>query len=108
MSPQQTPTVFLSHSHKDRRVARRLVRRLSAHSIKVWIDERELRLGSALTETLQAQIKAADALLVIASTASAVSKWVGLELECAKENDKDIIPIFIDPLSTHERFQDHL
>jgi hypothetical protein len=108
MSPQQTPTVFLSHSHKDRRVARRLVRRLSAHSIKVWIDERELRLGSALNETLQAQIKAADALLVIASNGSAVSKWVGLELECAKENDKDIIPIFIDPLSTHERFQDHL
>jgi TIR domain-containing protein len=108
MSPQQTPTVFLSHSHKDRRVARRLVRRLSAHGIKVWIDERELRLGSALTETLQAQIKAADALLVIASNASAVAKWVGLELECAKENNKDIIPIFIDPLSTHERFQDHL
>jgi len=108
MSTSKTPTVFLSHSHKDRRVARRLLRRLSAHQIKVWIDERELRLGSALTETLQAQIKAADALLVIASNASAASKWVGLELECAKDNDKDIIPIFIDPLSTHERFQDHL
>ena len=102
------PTLFLSHSHKDRRVARRLVRRLSAHGIKVWIDERELRLGSTLTESLQDQINAADALLVIASNASAVSKWVGLELECAKEHEKDIIPLFIDPVAEHECFRDHL
>jgi len=108
MSTQQTPTVFLSHSHKDRHVARRLVRRLSAHGIKVWIDERELRLGSTLAKSLQAQIKAADALLVIASNASAVSKWVGLELECAKEHEKDIIPLFTDPVDEHERFRDHL
>jgi len=102
------PTLFLSHSHKDRRVARRIVRRLSAHGIQVWIDERELRLGSTLTESLQAQIKGADALLVIASNRSAISKWVGLELECAKEHEKDIIPLFIDPVSEHERFRDHL
>src|SRR2546423_1204777 len=108
MSAQQAPTVFLSHSHKDRRVARRLVRRLTAHGIKVWIDERELRLGSILTSSLRTQIQAADTLLVIASNASAVSKWVGLELEFAKEHGKDVVPLFIDSVADHERFQDYL
>lgn len=109
MSSEQTsPTVFLSHSHADRSVARRLVRRLSAHGIKVWIDERELRLGATLTKSLRDQIQAAGLVLVIASEASAASQWVGLELAFAREHGIGIVPFLIDPVERHERFRDHL
>jgi TIR domain-containing protein len=108
MAAQTAPTVFLSHSHGDKRVARRLVRRLTAHGIKVWIDERELRLGATLTSSIRSHIEAADVLLVIASKASTESKWVGLELEFAREKNKTVIPLFIEPLAEHERFKDYL
>lgn len=108
MSTQAVPTVFLSHSHQDKRVARRLVRRLTAHGVKVWLDERELRLGAALTSTLRAQIEAADMLLVVASQAAAVSKWVGMELEFAREQGKTVVPLFVEAVADHERFRDRL
>jgi hypothetical protein len=108
MSTQPVPTVFLSHSHVDKRVARRLVRRLTAHGIKVWIDERGLRIGSTLTSSIRTQIEGADALLVVASQASAVSEWVGLELECAREHGKTVIPLFIESVEDHERFRNIL
>ncbi len=108
MTAQTTPTVFLSHSHSDKSVARALVRRLTAHGVKVWIDERELRLGETLTSSISSQIQASNTLLVIASHASAKSKWVGLELDFAREHRKSVIPFFIDPLAEHERFQTYL
>ncbi len=100
--------MFLSHSHVDRRVARRLVRRLTAHGVKVWIDERELQLGSVLTSSLRNQIQAANVVLVVASQASATSQWVKLELEFAEQQDKAVVPIFIEPVAEHERFRNRL
>jgi hypothetical protein len=108
MTGQMTPTVFLSHSHRDKRVARRLVRRLIAHGVKVWIDERELRFGATLTSSIRSQIEGANVLLVIASQAAAASKWVGLELQFAREHGQTVIPFFIEPLAEHERFRDYL
>lgn len=108
MAAQSAPIVFLSHSHDDKRVARRLVRRLTAHGVKVWIDDRELQLGATLASSIRSQIETANVLLVIASKASAGSKWVGMELEFARQQNKAIIPFFIEPLAEHERFRDYL
>lgn len=108
MSDNAAPKVFLSHSHQDKQVARRLVRRLTAHGIKIWIDERELQVGTVLTSSIRAQIERADTLLVIASRASAESNWVGLELDFAREHKKPIVPIFVEPVKEHERFGNDL
>ncbi|MGE0824311.1 MAG: toll/interleukin-1 receptor domain-containing protein [Candidatus Binatia bacterium] len=108
MATQTAPRVFLSHSHSDKRVARRLVRRLTAHGIKVWIDERELRLGAGLTSSIRGQIQNADLMLVVASQASVTSEWVGLEVEFARQQSKPIVPFFIEPVAKHDLFRDHL
>jgi hypothetical protein len=102
------PRVFLSHSHRDKRLARRIVRRLTAHRIAVWVDERELRLGAALTASIQAQIAAADVLLVVATEAAAASTWVGLEIACARQHGKTIIPVFFEAVDRAECFRDCL
>jgi hypothetical protein len=102
------PTAFLSHSHVHKRVARRVVRRLTAHGIRVWIDELELRVGATLTASIRQQIEQSDVLLVIISKDSAVSKWVELEVDFAQTKSKVIVPIFIDALAKPERFRDML
>ena len=101
-------TVFLSHSHIDKRVARRLVRRMSAHGVKVWIDERELRLGATLTAFIRDQIEQSDLMLVVVSQASAASTWVEQEVHFARQHRKPIIPLFIDSLGDRQRFRDDL
>ena len=108
MAESPTPRVFLSHSHRDKRLARRVVRQLTAHRIAVWIDERELRLGAVLSASIRAQIEASDVLLVIATEASAASTWVGLEIACAREHGKTIIPILFEPVDRAECFRNHL
>jgi hypothetical protein len=108
MAEPPSPRVFLSHSHRDKRLARRVVRRLTAHGITVWIDERELRLGAALSASIQAQIEASDVLLVVATEASAASTWVGLEIACAREHGKTIIPVLFEAVDRAECFRDHL
>ena len=45
MDSELTVTVFLSHSHRDKVVARRLLRELGARCFRVWLDEREILLG---------------------------------------------------------------
>jgi TIR domain len=60
-STTSTPTVFLSYSHRDQVVARRIVRELTERRVKTWLDERELRIGAALTASIRSQIEAADA-----------------------------------------------
>jgi TIR domain len=105
---QPFPTVFISYSHSDKDVARRLVRELTPRGVKVWLDERELRVGTALTSSIRRHIQSAETLLVVASAASANSEWVGQEIEFAKENGKTIIPLFVEAVSKHPRFKEHL
>ena len=108
MTDQAVPKVFVSYSHNDIRVARRFFRRLTAHGVMVWMDEQELQLGVALSSSIRNHIQSAHAVVVIASAASAAARWVGLELEFAKEKGTPIVPLFIEDLSEHERFRDHL
>lgn len=102
------PSVFLSYSHADRNVARRLVRELGPHGIRVWIDESELRLGAVLSSTLRDRIEAADVLVVVASAASAASRWVALEVAHAHQHGTSIVPVYIEPVDTDPLFHDHL
>jgi hypothetical protein len=100
-------TVFLSHSHHDKVVARRLRRELGAHGFRAWLDEREVPLGATLTLTLRRQIEAADVVLVVASAAAADSTWVCLEIEHARAHGRPVVPLFVEPVTKREPFRDH-
>jgi hypothetical protein len=105
---QTAPSIFLSHSHRDKTVARRVARQLNAHGFQVWLDEAELQVGAALTAALRAHIENSDVFLVVASEASSNSAWVLTELEHARKHGKPVVPLFIEPVATRERFRDHL
>ncbi|MET0659462.1 MAG: TIR domain-containing protein, partial [Steroidobacteraceae bacterium] len=81
---------------------------MHARGFEVWRDEQELRLGSALSASLRKQVEATDAVVVIASAASASSTWVALELAHAREHQRPIVPLFIEAVATAEPFRDHV
>jgi hypothetical protein len=101
------PVVFLSHSHQDKRAARRLARELRPYGLPIWVDEAELRLGAELSVTLRAQIEESDVLVVVASAASAASTWVALEVRHAQAHGKTIVPFYIDQVMREPLFRDH-
>lgn len=103
-------TSFISHSHSDKDIARRVARRLMAHGVPVWLDERELRLGDALDSSLMEHIEACGSVIVIATDRAAASRWVDLELQFATSQQpaKSIIPLFVEPLQKHELFQNYV
>ena len=104
----EPPRIFVSYTHRDKLVVRRLVRELRDYRFDVWIDEAELRLGAMLSAALQAHIEHADVVLVVASAASSTSPGVVIELAPARAHGKTIVPVFVEDVKTHELFRDLL
>jgi hypothetical protein len=85
MSPQAgsatDPTLFLSYSHRDREMVRRIARDLSQRGVLVWLDEAALFLGDRLTERIRSAIGEVDGVAVALSQQALRSTWVRAEIE---------------------------
>src|SRR5713101_460460 len=77
------PSVFLSHSSKDKEFVRHLAGELIREEITVWLDEVELRVGDNLSG-IESSIRASDYLVVVLSKAAVESGWVEREIEVAR------------------------
>jgi hypothetical protein len=77
------PSIFLSHSHRDRDLARRLREALQAHGIRTWLDEAEMQVGDSLISKIESAIQEYDYLGVVLSRNSIASKWVRVEVQMA-------------------------
>jgi len=76
-------SVFLSHNHNDKPFARRLAERLSAHGVRVWLDEAEMHVGDSLFSKIESAIRECTYLGVILSPSSVSSEWVQREVNMA-------------------------
>ena len=70
------PSVFLSHSSRDRFFARKLAEKFQALGISVWIDQAELKIGDSLIEKISSAIDKTDFVAAILSPNSIRSGWV--------------------------------
>ncbi len=77
------PSIFLSHSSRNNKFARKLASLLREREIEVWLDEAELQVGDSLIWKISAAIQNIDYLGVILSPQSVVSEWVKKEVEVA-------------------------
>lgn len=94
-------SVFLSHSHADNAIARRLARDLRAAGVTVWIDEAELGIGDSLIRNIGQSIDATDFLGVLLSNDSVRSEWVLREVEVALTQEiagrtVKVLPLVVD------------
>jgi hypothetical protein len=46
------PSIFLSHSSRDKFFVRELAKKLQDAGVEVWIDEAELKIGDSLTQKI--------------------------------------------------------
>lgn len=78
---------------------RRLAKRLEQAGYSVWLDEKELRVGDALSAEISAALKASPIVIVVVSPSSVKSKWLDYELSIATERmvigECRVIPVVI-------------
>lgn len=95
------PTVFLSHSSRDKPFVSRLAIDLKSKGVPVWFDQWELKVGDSLSERIEHGISQSGWLAVVISKNSVSSDWVQKELRAAQARelrDKSVfvLPIIID------------
>jgi WD40 repeat protein len=90
-----TPYVFISYSRADADFVGRLTQDLTEHGIASWMDRDGLRPGTPDWEQeVREAIRAAHALLLVASRDSRQSRLVKAELEVAELYGRPIYPVW--------------
>ncbi|MDH5652629.1 MAG: toll/interleukin-1 receptor domain-containing protein [Gammaproteobacteria bacterium] len=91
-------SIFLSHSHADKPLARRLAADLRAAGHSVWIDEAEIEIGDSLIGKIREGLDQVEYVAALISSASVNSEWVNKELEIASNREIDEKRVVVLPL----------
>jgi uncharacterized protein (DUF2164 family) len=75
---------FISHSSKDKTIARRLKKLIESTGHSVWLDEQNLRYGSALQDSINQGISESTDFILLASEDSMNSEYVWEEIHQAR------------------------
>jgi len=92
--------VFVSHSHKDQRIAEELSSRLSAAGVKVWLAEKELLPGDNWPLEVGKALQRSDAMVVLLSPDSVESRDVRREIAYALSSRRfegRVVPVVVRP-----------
>ncbi|MGH7983637.1 MAG: toll/interleukin-1 receptor domain-containing protein [Candidatus Udaeobacter sp.] len=85
--------IFISHSSDDKWVARQISRLLGDVGCESFLDEKDIKTGDSIDDSIQTHLKDSDHLLVVVSPSSLKSQWVFVEIGGAKALGKRIVPI---------------
>ncbi len=85
---QAAPTLFLCHSSRDKRFARRIARDLSGLGVAVWYDDWQLEAGDSLHDCIAKAIEESSCVGVVLSPDSMNSRWCKAELSQALAREK--------------------
>ena len=94
--------VFISYGSADRGRIQELVTRLRGAGITVWIDEAGIEGAAMWSEEIVSAINNSKVLILAVSANSTRSKNVVRELALASEDDKTILPVFLEPTEIPE------
>ena len=87
--------VFISHSSKDKWAARRISQDIEAIGVQTFLDEKDIKTGESLDQSIKKQLNDCDDFLILLSPASIKSEWVLIELGGAMALGKHIVPILL-------------
>jgi len=106
---QEDYRVFLSYSHADRDVARRLRDILDRSKIHYVVDDKDMEFGDAISERVEELLKGCTHYLLILSENSINSQWCALEYGIAKGQGNEVL-LFLasDDVDLPNRFSHHL
>lgn len=79
--------VFISHSSKDRWIARQMAaiieRRAKRYGVRTFLDEKDLEAGASIPEEIRRHLEGCEEFLVLLTSLSISRQWVLLELGAA-------------------------
>jgi hypothetical protein len=91
-------TIFLSHSHRDRELARGLVRFLASWNMTIYVDWNDSDMANITNretaEAMKSKIRENKLFIILATRNALASKWVGWETgvaEQCKGNERIIV-----------------
>jgi hypothetical protein len=96
--------VFLSHSHKDRWIAKqctRLIEEAGKPRIGVFLDEKDIEGGESIPDSVRTAIEQCDEFVVLLSRYSKDRPWVLIEMGAAWGLRKPIVAV-IDKIGPKE------
>jgi hypothetical protein len=94
--------VFISHSTNDRWIAKQIAKLLKdAGDITTFLDERDIKVGDSIPESIRTSIQQCDEFLVLLTRNSLNRPWVLIEISAAWGQGKRIIAI-IDKVTPEE------
>lgn len=86
-------TVFISHSSKERWIARQIAKEVEALGAKTWLDLKDMHGGDEIRRSIRRGISASREVIVLLSANSVTSQWVIFEAGIASGQRKRITPI---------------
>ena len=87
--------IFISHSSVDKWAARWISRDLELLGGKCFLDEKSIRTGESIDETIRISLSDCEDFMILLTPASIKSEWVLIELGGALALKKRIIPILL-------------
>jgi len=85
--------VFISHSSKDVWIARVIAEKIAKTGAVPWLDEKDLRGGDLLGDTIRRGIDQCQESVVLVTPNSVKSQWVLLEIGAVWGHKKRVTPI---------------
>jgi formylglycine-generating enzyme required for sulfatase activity/energy-coupling factor transporter ATP-binding protein EcfA2 len=89
------PTVFISYSHKDGKIAERLIADLNQAGHACWLDIVKIKGGDEWVKSITEGINNSYAFLSLVSQTANDSTWVRREFLWAEHKKKKIYPIMV-------------
>lgn len=89
--------VFVSYATPDLAIVQQLKRMFAEATITVFAAEYDVAPGQLLSPTIEKAIKDCDLFLLLWSSRSRDSGWVGQEIGIAKGHQKVILPVLLEP-----------
>ncbi len=86
-------TVFISHSSKEKWIAKQVAKEIEALGAKTWLDVKDLRGGDEIRRSIKRGIRASNEAVILLSANSITSQWVIYEAALADGQGKRITPI---------------
>ena len=94
---QARQRVFVSYAREDQEFVFRLAEDLREHDIDLWVDQREIGLGSVWTEAIEQALEACVTMLLILSPSAVDSRHVADEWHYFLDEEKSIVPLLYEP-----------
>ncbi|MBE6631108.1 MAG: TIR domain-containing protein [Ruminococcaceae bacterium] len=88
------PYLFISYSHRDTDKVYPTLDKLNEKKYRIWYDE-SCETGNDFRDELRNKIEKCAGVILFVSEASMNSPFCGMEILCAKENNKRIYPVYL-------------